>query len=95
MGIITKDIVIGVLVSLFATIAGCYLYIEYFSKFSFAETLQMISDGDLYGKILSIAAIPNLFVFFVYIKKKQDNRAKGVLMMTIFIALVTLILKFI
>ena len=95
MGTVTKDILIGVLVALFATIAGCYLYIEYFSDFGFSETLQMISDGDLYGKILSIAAIPNLFVFFVYIKKKQDNRAKGVLMTTIFIALVTLILKFI
>lgn len=81
--------------SLFATAAGCYLYIEYFSKFSFNETLQLIEDGDLYGKILSIAAIPNLFVFLIYIKKKQDNRAKGVLMMTIFIALTTLILKFI
>ena len=81
--------------SLFATAAGCYLYIEYFSKFSFNETLQLIEDGDLYGKILSIAAIPNLFVFLIYIKKKQDNRAKGVLMMSIFIALTTLILKFI
>ena len=95
MGTVKKDILIGVLVSLFATAAGCFLYVEYFSKFSFNETLQLIQDGDLYGKILSIAAIPNLFVFFIYIKKKQDNRAKGVLMTTILIALTSLILKFI
>lgn len=81
--------------SLFATAAGGFLYVEYFSKFSFGDTLKMIADGDLYGKILSIAAIPNLFVFLIYIKKKQDNRAKGVLMTTILIALITLILKFI
>ena len=95
MGTLKKDILIGILVSLFATAAGCFLYIEYFSKFSFSETLQLIEDGDLYGKILSIAAIPNLFVFFVFIKKKQDNRAKGVLLTTIVIALITLVLKFI
>jgi Na+-driven multidrug efflux pump len=95
LGTVTKDIFIGILVSLFATAAGFFLYIEFFSKFSFNETLQLIQDGDLYGKVLSIAAIPNLFVFFVFIKKKQDNRAKGVLMMTICIALITLILKFI
>jgi Na+-driven multidrug efflux pump len=95
LGTVKKDILIGVLVSLFATAAGCFLYVEYFSKFSFNETLQLIQDGDLYGKILSIAAIPNLFVFFIYIKKKQDNRAKGVLMTTILIALTSLILKFI
>lgn len=95
MGTVKKDILIGILVSLFATAGGCFLYIEYFSKFSFSETLQMIQDGNLYGKILSIAAIPNLFVFFVLIKKKQDNRAKGVLITTIVIALITLVLKFI
>jgi|TARA_R110002124_G_scaffold71874_3_gene192244 Na+-driven multidrug efflux pump len=95
LGTVKKDILIGILVSLFATAGGCFLYIEYFSKFSFSETLQMIQDGNLYGKILSIAAIPNLFVFFVFIKKKQDNRAKGVLITTIVIALITLVLKFI
>ena len=95
MGTVKKDILIGIVVSLFATAGGCFLYIEYFSKFSFNETLQMIQDGNLYGKILSIAAIPNLFVFFVFIKKKQDNRAKGVLITTIVIALITLVLKFI
>lgn len=95
MGTIKKEILIGVLVAFFATAAGCFLYIEYFSKFSFNETLKLIKDGDLYGKILSISAIPNLFIFLIFIKKKQDNRAKGVLLMTILIALTTLILKFI
>ena len=95
MGTIKKDILIGILISLFATAAGCFLYVEYFSKFGFNETIQMIEDGDLYGKILSIAAIPNLFVFFIFIKKKQDHKAKGVLLSTIVIALTTLILKFI
>jgi Na+-driven multidrug efflux pump len=95
LGTVKKEILIGVLVSLFATFAGAFLYVEYFSKYSFSETLKLIESGDLYGKILSIAAIPNLFVFFIFIKKKQDNRAKGVLITTITIALITLILKFI
>ena len=94
MGTIKKDILIGVLISLFATAAGFFFYLEYFSKFSFDETLKMINQGDLYGKVLSLAAVPNLFVFFIFIKKKQDQRAKGVLLDTILIALTTLILKF-
>lgn len=94
MGTIKKDLLIGVLISLFATAAGIFLYLEYFSEFSVDETLRMISQGGLYGKVLSLAAIPNLFVFFIFIKKKQDHRAKGVLFGTILIALTTLILKF-
>ena len=95
MGTLKKEILIGVLISIFATAAGAFLYIEYFSKVSFLETLQLIKEGNLYGKILSIAAIPNLFIFFVFIRKKQDYRARGVLLMTILIELTTFILKFI
>ncbi|WP_299013042.1 hypothetical protein [uncultured Polaribacter sp.] len=94
MGTVKKDILIGVLVALFATFGGIFLYLEYFSQYSFADTLQMIKEGDLYGKVLALAAIPNLFVFFVFIKKKQDHKAKGVLLTTILIALTTLLLKF-
>lgn len=95
MGFIRKEIFIGVLVAIIATFAGGFIYIEFFSDVSFAKTLQLIKEGNLYGKILSIAAIPNLFVFFVFIKKKQDYRARGVLLMTILIAITTFILKFI
>jgi len=94
MGTVKKEIAIGILISLFATIAGIFLYLEYLSDFGFYKTIELIKEGKLYGKILSLAAIPNLFIFFVYIKKKQDYRAKGVLMATILIALTTLVLKF-
>jgi len=94
VGTVKKDILIGILISLFATVAGVFLYLEYFSRYNFDETLKMIGEGDLYGKVLSLAAIPNLFVFFIFIKKKQDNRAKGVLIATILTALTTLIIKF-
>ena len=94
MGTVKKEIAIGVLVALFATAAGFFFYLQYFSRFGFYKTMELIQEGKLYGEVLSIAAIPNLFVFFVFIKKKQDNRAKGVLMTTIFIALTTLVFKF-
>lgn len=95
MGFIKKEIIIGVCISLFATFTGGFLYLEYFSKFSFLETLQLIKQGNLYGKVLSIAAIPNLFVFFILLKKNQDYRARGVLLTSIIIAITTFILKFI
>lgn len=94
MGTIKKDILIGVLISLFATFGGVFLYLEYFSRYEFYETIDLIKEGRLYGKVLSLAAIPNLFVFFIYIKKKQDYKAKGVLLATILIAFTTLVLKF-
>lgn len=94
MGTVRKEILIGVLVALLATFFAVIIYLEYFFKFNFEDTLQMVKERNLYGKVLSLAAIPNLIIFFVFIKKKQDMRAKGVLMATFLIAFTTLILKF-
>jgi Na+-driven multidrug efflux pump len=92
---IRKEITIGVLVSILATASGVFLYLQYFSKYGFDETVRMIQEGNLYASVLALAALPNLFVFFIFIKKKQDYRARGVLMASIFTALITFVLKFI
>lgn len=94
MGNIRKEIFMGFLISILATSFGIFLYLQYFSKYGFEETIDMIKEGNLYAQVLSLAALPNLFVFFVFIKKKQDYRARGVLMASILIALVTFVLKF-
>jgi len=92
---IRKEILIGFLVSIIATACGVFLYLQYFSKYGFEETLQLVKEGNLYATVLSLAALPNLFVFFIFIKKKQDYRARGVLTASILTALITFVLKFI
>ena len=94
MGFIKKEILIGFLVSLFATFAGLFIYLQYVSRFGFSETITMIQQGGVLGPVIALAALPNLFVFFIYLKKHQDYRARGVVIGTITIALLTMILKF-
>ena len=94
MTTILKELFIGFTVSVFATGCGIFLYLQYISKYGFEETIQMIEDGNLHAQVLSLAALPNLFVFFVFIKKKQDYRARGVLMACILTAFVTFVLNF-
>ncbi len=89
-----REILIGIAVGIFATLAGFYLYVELFINADFKEAFNFIHQEKMYGKILSLAAIPNLLVFFVYIKKKQDYRARGVLIATLFIALLILAAQF-
>ncbi|WGH77026.1 hypothetical protein P8625_07795 [Tenacibaculum tangerinum] len=93
MGHVKKEILIGILVSLFATFSGFFIYLEYISDLSFSETIYKIRQGGVLGSVIALAAIPNLFVFWVFLKKRQDNRAKGVLITTIAIALFTVVLK--
>lgn len=90
---IRKEIGTGILFSIIATVTGFFAYLEFLSEFSFKETMTRIQEGDLLSPVLALSALPNLFVFFVFIKKKQDYRARGVLMASIFIALTTFVLK--
>ena len=89
-----KEIAIGFLTALVATSFGCFLFIEFFSQYDFNKSLKLISEGNLEGKVLILGAIANLFVFFIFLKKKQIYRARGVLMATFFIALLVLVFTF-
>lgn len=89
-----KEIIIGFVIGLIATAFGFYIYVEFVSTYSFDETLKILNEGKLYGKVLGLAAIPNLFVFFIFLKKKQDLRARGVLLACFFIAFLILLSKF-
>ncbi|MDY7395710.1 hypothetical protein UMM65_10685 [Aureibaculum sp. 2210JD6-5] len=95
MGFIKKEILIGFLVGLFATAMGFYLYVEYALEGTFEESLAVLKENSLYGQVLSIAAIPNLLAFFVFIKKRQDYRARGVLIATLVVAFLILVAQFV
>ena len=95
MGFIKKEIFIGFLVSAFATFAGLFMYLQYISRFGFSETIKMIQEGGVLGPVIALAALPNLFVFFIFLKKNEEYRARGVVLGLIVTAILTMILKFI
>ena len=86
-----KELLIGFLAALIATIFGCFIFIEFISKYDFNTSLQLIKEGNLQGKVLVLGAIANFFVFFVFLKKKQLYRARGVLIETFLIAFLVLL----
>lgn len=89
-----KEILIGLIIGLVANMAGTYLYIYFFSEDSLENTIQMALKNDLLGSLIALGAILNLLVFFVYIKKRQYFRARGVVFATLIAAIVILISKF-
>lgn len=89
-----KEIVKGVLFALLSSLSGLVLAILFLSENdSIIESLKNSYYENFLGKLISLGAILNVLVFFVFIKKNQDQRAKGVLLFTIFLAIFTLILN--
>ena len=86
----------GIAIKLPANTVGLILAILFLHEDpSIIEIIAKSFEEGFLSKLISLGAIMNLLVFFVYIKKKQDYRARGVLMATIVIAIITLILNII
>jgi hypothetical protein len=96
-GKIAKEVGIGFIMGLLANAAGSYLYIFFLSQFkklSVESTLNISLEQGLIGNIIVLGALLNFVVFFVFLKKKQYYRARGVIMATLVAAIFILISKF-
>jgi hypothetical protein len=89
-----KDILIGFGVGLIATVFGLVFAIQIFgTSHDWGIVIeQAITEGFL-TKLMSIGALLNLGAFFLFIKKNQDHRAKGVLIATVLVLISTMIIK--
>jgi hypothetical protein len=89
-----KELVIGIITGIAANLLGVLLYILAFSDKGIDDTLrQSMADG-YFGKIVTLGAVLNLIAFFIFIKKKQDYRARGVLLATVVIGVAVMVRKF-
>lgn len=92
---INKDVLIGFGVGVIATIFGLVFAIQIFgSSDDWGLVIEQSVRQGFFTKLMSIGALLNLGAFFVFIRKRQDNRAKGVLIATLMVLALTLIIKF-
>ena len=91
---IKKDVLVGILVGLVANLIGVFIAATLLGKGDdFITVLKAANIEGFLGKIISLGAILNLIAFFFFIKKKQDYRARGVLLVTVLIAILTFVIK--
>ena len=89
-----KDICIGMFVGFIANSIGLFLTANLLGKGDdFMIVIQAAAKEGFLGKLISLGAILNLIAFFIFIRKKQDYRARGVLLITVVIAVFTFIFK--
>lgn len=88
------EILKGVFVGLIANSIGLLLAATLLGQGDdFTTVIAAAFNEGFLGKLISLGAILNLICFFIFIKKRQDHRARGVLLITICIAVCTFIFK--
>lgn len=89
-----KDLIIGILVGVIANGIGLIAAATLLGKGDdFTTVIKAAAQEGFLGKLISLGAILNLIAFFIFIRKRQDYKARGVLIATIFIAVFTFIFK--
>lgn len=90
---IRKDVIIGFLIGIAANVLGMAIYIYFFSKEGFIDSIKSASAFNFIGKLVSLGAILNLIIFFIMIRMNQDHKARGVLLATLMAAIIVIINK--
>lgn len=88
-----KEIIIGFVVGIIANTMGTLLYVLLFSDLSIKETFEAAIEQGHIGSLLALGAILNLVAFFLFLRIRRDQRAKGVLIATLLTALAIMYYK--
>ncbi len=89
-----KDIIIGISSGLLSNFIGVFLTVVFlYQEINPNDIAVIINDAisnDFITKLISLGAILNLILFFLYLKFDYVERARGVLIATFLIAILTI-----
>lgn len=83
----------GFFCGILANLLGIFFWWIFFYDKGFLLMLQQAYQKGILGIIVSLSAIFDLILFFVFLKYYKYSHAKGVLFYTILVALFSLFLK--
>ncbi|MBL4887124.1 MAG: hypothetical protein JKZ03_01400 [Flavobacteriaceae bacterium] len=94
---IKKEILKGFVIGLLSSGIGlimCVFAIASIKNLDFSQVFTLYFEAGNLWMLMSLGALPNLGVFFLFIKQNNDYRARGVVMITMLIAISSYLIYF-
>ena len=92
-----KEILLGIFSGFLANITGTiFSVIILFQEIKVSNILRILSNSisdNFITKLISLGAVMNLIVFFVFLRNDYEEKARGVLVATFIIAILTIYLN--
>lgn len=85
------DLLIGVVIGFITTFLGIYIFLEFFTDFGFAIGINGLKARGILGKVITLGAILNIIAFFILLKFNKELMARGVVLATILLTIITLL----
>lgn len=84
------DLLIGLIIGIAAAFLGTLVFLELFTDYGFTKGVTLLKQEGQLGKVITLGTILNLILFFILLKFKKEMMARGVVLATIILAIVTL-----
>lgn len=88
--IILKELVLGCILGIISAIIGVFLFITFFTNYQFFEGVNALKSAGHLGQLITLGAILNIIIFFILLKINKEIMARGVVMATIILTIITL-----
>lgn len=85
-----SDLLLGFLIGVIASCLGIYLFLTFATEYSFLEGIRLLKAQGSFGKLITVGALLNIIAFFILLKLNKDLMARGVVLATIVITIITL-----
>ena len=83
-----KGLIIGIIANVVGFICCAFIFTMLNSRISsVTDTIQASIQNDSIGSLITLGAIPNLGLFFLFLKRNQPYRSRGILISCIIAAL--------
>lgn len=81
------NFLLGLVIALLLAYIFGSLIMSYWLKMSVLESMQAFKINNVWGKALSMGAIPNILLFYILLNRDNYMAARGVIFSFVFIAL--------
>lgn len=86
------DLFIGFILGIAVALLGTFLFLISFTEYIAVSDLQLIKQEGILGKVITLGAILNIAMFFLLLKINKELMARGIVLATIILALLTVFL---
>jgi hypothetical protein len=87
-----RDLFFGFIIGILAAILGAFIFLKFFTEYNLFLDFKQLSSNDILGKVMALGAVLNIVAFFTLLKLKKDLMARGVILATIILTILTLFL---
>lgn len=80
----------GILIGIVVAVLGVFLFLKFFTDYDFFQGIEIMKSTHSLGKLITLGCVLNICVFFLLLKLKQELMARGIILATILVAIITI-----